>query len=676
MIIKVLFFSLYVKKMGFYKMIKNFLNIQVFLDRYMHDTKKHRLYQLLLIGLFFTIKLFGQNHSDIYQVESYLEKVKEIMPKSLDSALLYVTKATELSKKIENDTLIIKSVLARTSIQCSQRKFQEADSTLQQLKAKSMPIHLQAKLLHNLGVIQQYQQEFEKALQLYLKEVELLLVNTKFKEQLASSYVNIGVINAQLGRLEPARDFLEKALKGTKNKIVKLQVLINLSNIYYNLKDFDIYVTNTLVAEKLAQDLGAKRFLAVIYTNLGRYYNSETTQYDQSINYLKKGLEIKKELGEQKLSAAYNNLGFSYLKKKEYKKSITYFDQAIANSTLLEKQNVYNNLKSAYQGLKDYKNALYYADKKDQIKDSLSKKAENEKVTELLEKYESEKKALEIEALNKEKEIQNQKISQARFRQSVLLSAIVLLVLILLLGVWAYRTLSNQRKELEAVNNVKNHLFSIIAHDLKGMIIPFQRSGKILSHHINKGNYERAVFLSNELGKNSQKLSNMLNNLLDWSLEQMNGYKLDPKSIEVGKELQEIVEAYREHALFKKVTIDLEYEKEESILFDTGAFHIVFRNLLANALKYTETGAVKIQFKRKQNQLLCMVKDTGIGMKEQQVKELFNFGKRTSTKGTQGELGTGLGLSLVYRFISMHNGTISVQSEYNVGTQYNISIPV
>ncbi|RKM96356.1 sensor histidine kinase, partial [Aquimarina sp. BL5] len=223
---------------------------------------------------------------------------------------------------------------------------------------------------------------------------------------------------------------------------------------------------------------------------------------------------------------------------------------------------------------------------------------------------------------------------------------------------------------------VKNRLFSIIAHDLRGMIIPFQRSGKILKYHINKGNHEKTIELSQALEQNSESLSNMLDNLLNWSLGQMNGYKMNLQTMSISEELNDIVLGYEQQAAYKKTKIDLKYEEDLWVNLDKGAFHVIFRNLIGNALKYTEGGNIRIEFTSEDDMFLCSITDTGVGMSQDQLEHLFSLEEKKSTIGTQGEKGTGLGLNLVYRFIKMHKGTIQVSSEKRIGTRFDLKFPM
>ena len=103
----------------------------------------------------------------------------------------------------------------------------------------------------------------------------------------------------------------------------------------------------------------------------------------------------------------------------------------------------------------------------------------------------------------------------------------------------------------------------------------------------------------------------------------------------------------------------------------------ILRNLVSNALKFTpETGAVMIQAYSKHDRAIIKIKDTGVGISQDKLENLFKLQDKKSTYGTAGEKGLGLGLQLVYEFIEMNQGSIDVSSEEGKGTTFEISLPL
>ncbi len=335
-----------------------------------------KIFYRILISVFVinSLNLNAQSDTDnSLEIEKSLSLSKTYLHKNIDSSLYYSDKALKLSKSINNDSLLAKSHLQKSSILIFKKGFSEADSLLQNNLTRVLPNHIKGQTWHNLGTIQYYKQDFEKALNLYLKAAKIL-ENSNNPKLLVNTYANIGSINASLKHFEKALPYFEKALPLSDfNESIRLQILVNLSTIYYDQKLFRKYLTSATEAEKLAKKVNSKRVLSVIYSNLSNYYAEEGAEYDKAISYGKKGIELKKELNNlNTLGYTYNNLGYSYLKKKEHRKAITYLDSAMPGAQGVLKSYIFNNLKESYIGLKDYKKAIYYADLKDSLKDSIT----------------------------------------------------------------------------------------------------------------------------------------------------------------------------------------------------------------------------------------------------------------------------------------------------------------
>ncbi len=397
---------------------------------------------IFILGLcFLPFQGIGQLKEKEQKVEQKLKKSKELLQKNIDSSLYYSDEALALSKSLANDTLLAKSNLQKSSVLILKRNFSEADSLLQDNLSKQLPKHIEGQTWHNLGTIQYYKQDFQKALDIYLKAAKVL-EKAKNSKQLVNTYTNIGSINASLKNFKNAQLYLERALPLSDfNEILRLQILVNLSTIYKDQKLFKKYTRSVFEAEELAKKYQAKSILSVIYNNLATYYTEDVSDYDKALSYGKKAIALKKELNlTQTLNVNYNNVGLAYLKKNEYRKAISYLDSAIPNAKGILHVYILNNLKESYEGLYDYKKAIYYADLKDSLKDSITEAQQREKVAELTEKFESEKKQQQIDILDTKNELQALTISQQRY--ALIIFAILALLFLVLgyLGFKSYKT--------------------------------------------------------------------------------------------------------------------------------------------------------------------------------------------------------------------------------------------
>ncbi|WP_158845126.1 histidine kinase [Algibacter sp. L1A34] len=419
-----------------------------------HYIKQKRHYSinatLCYVIIFFTIvfnpsTINAQEKTNKYQqIETLLLKSKKLAQTNIDSSLSYAEKAVKESKLISNDTLLAKSHLQQSSLFIFKKEFSKSDSLLQENLTRNLPKHIKGLTLHNLATIQYYKQDFPKALSLYLEAAEIL-EQTKKTKQLVSTYSNIGAINASLKNYKNAQTYLERALALSDfNEVIKLQILVNLCNIYYSQKLFEKYTQSIFKAEKLAIKYNSKNTLSTIYTNLAIYFTNEGADYNRAIIYGKKAISLKKELNSTNtINVTYNNVGNAYLKKKEYTKAINFLDSASLDAQGLLKSYIFNNLKESYLGLKQYKTALHYADLKDKIKDSITNEQQKESVAELTEKYESEKKEQRIHILDTKNKLQALTIRQQNY---LLVALIFFVLLIAVLGYFGFKNYKMQQQ--------------------------------------------------------------------------------------------------------------------------------------------------------------------------------------------------------------------------------------
>ncbi|WP_299437890.1 HAMP domain-containing sensor histidine kinase [uncultured Aquimarina sp.] len=527
-----------------------------------------------------------------------------------------------------------------------------------------------------------------------------LIETMEDKTELSFAYFSKGVCYERLQEYEKAVETLEFAVESARksNDTKSLsRAYSRMSISLIQLKDEKaLGVIDSVIS--ISEKKSDFSTLAIGYSDKGNAALNIVEDYDLAEEAFLKSNEIlntknvTKRAKEITLLTNLSGLIITKEKKKEYNKMYAYLKQYEVESkkwnSLINRLNVANFYTMYYEGVKDYKQALYYHKKHESINDSITNKDVRVDVADLEKKYETQKKEIEILKLNEESQAQKIKTQKAETKQYIFSAIALFAVLLLLIGIWAYmktrkqqkalnlahEKLKESHKEVASINSVKDRLFSVISHDMRNMLIPFQRGGKILKHHIDKGDYDKVTELSHKLQENSLSLSHLLDNLLNWSLEQMNGYSFKAENIEVAYELEEIKNAFIPYSKEKSTTINIVGESEMTTVFDKGAFHIIFRNLIGNALKYTEDGTITINFFEKEDDMIYEVSDTGIGMSQEQLDNLFKL-KKNKTHGTRGEKGTGIGLNLVSRFVEMNKGTIQVSSELRIGTKFELSFP-
>ena len=237
-------------------------------------------------------------------------------------------------------------------------------------------------------------------------------------------------------------------------------------------------------------------------------------------------------------------------------------------------------------------------------------------------------------------------------------------------------SIQQQNKELQDLNAEKNKFFNIIAHDLKN---PFQSIfgfSDLLINDIDTLDKERTLFFVKTIRSSAHNTYDLLENLLMWSRSQTGVIGFNPSPIYLKKMVFEIIRMLHGNSLAKNITVSCEMDDDIQINADRNMMSTVIRNLLSNAIKYTmRSGNVQIVASKSDYAITISVIDNGVGINEENIKNLFSISQKTSSLGTDNETGTGLGLILCKEFIEQHGGRISVESEYGKGSSFVLFLP-
>ena len=235
--------------------------------------------------------------------------------------------------------------------------------------------------------------------------------------------------------------------------------------------------------------------------------------------------------------------------------------------------------------------------------------------------------------------------------------------------------LSKRNAELLEINDTRDRLFGIIAHDLRGPLIGFKDLDKKIKFLNTKNRFGDLERLTNTVQENYENLTNLLDNLLHWISIQRGRLPIKLEANCLGDQIDDALNLYDQTIRQKEIQIIREGPTVE-VLADPDAIDILLRNLLNNALKYSHPkGRIWIATFENEEEASLVVADEGIGMNEDELKNLFSVKARRGRQGTRGEKSTGLGLPLCKEFIDLMNGRIEVKSELNKGTRFVISLP-
>jgi signal transduction histidine kinase len=153
--------------------------------------------------------------------------------------------------------------------------------------------------------------------------------------------------------------------------------------------------------------------------------------------------------------------------------------------------------------------------------------------------------------------------------------------------------------------------------------------------------------------------------------------KINPEKVNLRNLINENIYAQQLAAANKDIKIYYKAEEDIFVYSDKNMINTILRNLLSNAVKFTfKSGRVAVTTTRTNDEVVVSVKDSGIGIPEEKIKELFRIDTRNSNPGTENEQGTGLGLKLSKEFVEKLGGRIWVECIETTGSEFRFSIPV
>jgi signal transduction histidine kinase len=236
--------------------------------------------------------------------------------------------------------------------------------------------------------------------------------------------------------------------------------------------------------------------------------------------------------------------------------------------------------------------------------------------------------------------------------------------------------LEKQTGKLEELNITKDKLFTIISHDLRNPFNTILNLCTLLKQNLKDYKTDEIEKFINLLNESAGKGFYLLENLLNWSRSQTNQINIMPSRFDISFLIDLNIDLFRQNAMDKKVELISAIDHKMFVYADEDMVNTVIRNLISNALKYThEKGKITIHAKETDDFIEVSVKDTGIGIEPEDLKNLFRIDVNKVKPGTGKEKGTGLGLIICKEFIEKNGGQIWAKSTQKKGSIFYFTIP-
>lgn len=574
-----------------------------------------------------------------------------------------------------------------------------------------------ANCLLNIGVAYHRHGNYSMSLENYQKALKIY-EELDSKQLLANCLNNIGAIYHEQGNKISALSYYKQSLKISKEigfKVGEARGLNNIGEVYRIQANYQLALTYYQNSLKIKEEIGDENEIVMTLNNIGRIY-SHQANYPLAFDFYQKALKMSEKINDRlQILDSYANLGSYYLGTFDYTKALDFTQKSftIANEleNLSQQKRIYLQFSEIYTATKNYKNALENYILYKELNDSIFNEKNIKELARLEYQYgfEKEKQAIELEQQKKDaitaEKLKRQKLLNIAFILGfVLMTSIVLVILrsffqkrkannILtkqkLQIEETNRELTLQKKEiqnvafeLEKANKTKDKFFSIIAHDLKN---PFNAllgfSDILLKNHTTIDEQERETFIK-IINESSIKTYNLLENLLTWTRSQTGKIEFKTEIINISVLLTETISLLEESASKKEINLVVNAETDLSVKADKNMIATVIRNLVSNAIKFTPKGGIVIVKSQtvadENNQKFAeiSVKDNGVGIPLEIQSKLFKITENVTTKGTEKETGTGLGLILCKEFIETHKGKIWVESNVDKGCKFVFRIPL
>lgn len=648
--------------------------------KYCPDSLLIKLFLIGLIAIGHGNTCFGQIDSSKFQ--SYREKYHNFRSSNADSAEHYVKRLDSISKSypLSSQRYVYYDILGGWHTQT--RNIKEAKASYD--KALVIANHLNHResivlTKFNIATKMGDGGDLKGAIKAF-KEIEPILTEGKLDSRIRiAMYGNLTLFSLSLEDFSQAthynnlmKNYLTTYIDSVRHSFTSMNIL-SAQKKYNETLNVGLEILKKIKKDDYHSQISAYVYIGMAYLRSGSI-NIAKLHFDKAKNLASKS-------GISNINLEYG-LGEVAYEQEDYSQALKHFrvvqQSAEKNKDARLLSTILPKLEETYQKLGNYKKAFEQQKIEIALKDSMAGIENLKYVAELEAKYELNQLGIKLKEQEKINFLQQQSLE---LKEKWRLSLIILLIgSLIFLGFAFYsikkihtynkRIIDQQHKinihlnQLEELNLIKDRSLDLISKELQGPIADYYN---LLSQETqNKVSEHTFGSLSN--------IQLTIKNLLDWSNFQKNDKDPLISEVNVGSLLDSILQQLIPLANTKSIHIISFPTHLITLSTNENYLHIALRNLLTNAIKFTSPGGwIKVNIEETHNEFKISIKDSGIGISEQDMLGIFNFPK--SKNGTIGELGSGLGLSLSKEMIEKVSGEIIAKSELGIGSEFTIVLP-
>lgn len=547
-----------------------------------------------------------------------------------------------------------------------------------------------------IGEIYQEVGNSYKAIEFFM-QAQMLAERLNRHPESADALLKVGQVYSTIGNETKAIEYFNRALNLSQSQEYTKGVADShffLANAYQSRSNLELAYQTHQTALAIRTRINDHSGIGMSQLALGRIYLLKG-QEEQALHQMKKALAVFEERNDEaRQAAAYIDIASLHLAQKKYKDALPFLQSALSIGEVRNDKKIirdsYEQLYSCYAALKDYEQALKYKDLFVAISDFIYGEESERRMAELQTRFEIAEKEREIEVLKKDNQLHELAMQKQGNFRDFLLTSLVLLIIILVLIIYLYRnnrrntrqlqstnlTINQQNSELQELNATKDKFFSIISHDLKGPLNSLTGFSGMLIKHTDALSKEEIQMLAKDFDKSLKNLLSLLENLLEWSRSQTGMLDVKPTPLQVKSLINSNVDLLHKMAENKNIQIQTEVPGTLWAYAGENQMNTVLRNLISNALKFTQAGGqVTVKARESKDVLEIAVADNGVGISREGLQKLFKIEHKHSSQGTANEKGTGLGLMLCKEFIEQSGGTLTVESQEGKGSTFRFTVP-
>ena len=621
-------------------------------------------------------------------------KAQEQIIDSLENQLQLVDNISKIDYMIELSELYFEISLRKSA--------DYADSALLESR-KTNYKKGEADALNKMGNIHWITSNFNAAMERYL---EALDIREEIRDSagIAGCYNNLGIIASEFNDFDIAIEYTQKSYV-INSKINDISGIVtnynNLGTFYHEMKKYSQALNYYFMNLNLLEDLDDKTSLSYTLNNIGEIYN-DNKKYSEALPYYYRALEIQEEINlSTGIAVSKLNLGDVYLKMGDLENANKYLYECLKISKKIGYRDVqsdcYELLAKYYKEKENFREAFKYSQLFSETEDSIFSEQTSRRFAEMQVSFESELKDREIELLTKNEELRN--LNLIKQKNKIIYLAISLLFITFL--VWLlFRSYLLRKKNLQSfkkknvelfysskklkrseirlkdTNESMDRFFSIIAHDLINPFHALLTLAEMLNNQNEELKKEEVIKYSQLINTSAKNLYNLLSNLLQWTRAQTGKLDNKPEYLDANNSVNTVTALLNIATKEKKIELVSSINKNHKVYCDENLLLTILRNLIHNAIKYSKNGGkVEISTVVKNGFIEFSIADNGIGISKTNLDNLFNIKHSFSTKGTNNEEGTGLGLILCKEFVEIMGGEIWAESTPETGTTLKFTVP-